>query len=75
MQTHDETDILRNINVLRDEANRARKWADIRRNEAKNEDARAEQLDRRVATLEAMLPGLADRWTRTERRHARARGC
>ena len=74
MQTYTEADILRNISVLRDEAARTRRWAAIRRNEAAAEDARAKQLDGRVAELEAMLPGLPERSERTERRHARSMG-
>ncbi|WP_298704533.1 hypothetical protein [uncultured Variovorax sp.] len=71
-QPHTEADLRRNIAVYRQEAERARKWAAIRRQEAVNEDARAALLDGRAAEIEAMLPGLPQRTERTERRHARA---
>jgi hypothetical protein len=75
IDTYTEADIRRNVAVYRQEAERSRRWADVRRKEAAAEDDRAALMDRRAAQFEAMLPGLPDRVERTERRHARAAAC
>jgi hypothetical protein len=74
IETYTDADLRRNITVYRQEAERARRWAAIRRQEAVAEDERAALFDSRAAEFEAMLPGLPERAERTVRRHARAAG-
>lgn len=60
-QTFTQDDLRRNVAIYRSEAERARRWAATRRQEAAREDESAKTFDARAAEFEAMLTSPTER--------------